>query len=1203
MLNFIKRKIRHLKQTKPKLFYEGATPGYALPKMSVSDSVQALEPRIMFDAAGAATGAEVAADDVAEQQAEQALTPENLQAQAVNQENEQTDEVVEALAELVPPSGRNEIIFIDKSIGDYTSLISEISGDAELIFIEPNSDGLEQIANALQGRTGIDAIHIVSHGDSGELFLGNTTLTQESIQGEHADELAMIKAALSEDADLLIYGCNFAEGEVGRSAAEALADATGADVAASEDLTGHESLGGDWDLEFISGEVGTVTINAEAYEGILAPIPLSFTGVQFVDGSTVNDIYGQTSDGTDDRSVGDQYLFQNVDGANAVDAVVTITGYTWTDNLGNDLSGGGVNLPTISNIDNTGAGIAEAWQPVLDMPALAGANQEWTATLTVQYFAAGTANSLTVDSFVTPIDIDGNSGTNEIREAVSVTAPVVSVQQNNPTTINTNLSYANGQTTIELEQSDSQNFNPGITPPGTPTTEPIPAEQYAATFEVQQANIFTVELKSITGSAGGEDDRLFSISFDEATFSSPQTLSVSLLDLDADDSSGATDLDYTNTNPYNVSDNASGIPIVDTSDITISDSNSSVTDMASATITLTNPIGGDQLNVDAAFLLSNYGITATGDGTDTITFTGNSSFANYEAALASITYSTTDTVLDGTDRVIEFTINNGLTNNPDSPVATATINVLGTPTVDPIATSNSSQPTVTGTWDETAVTNTNLQVTIDGVDYVLGTDPELSSDGSGNWTLDLTGSSQNLTEGNFEVVASNVTNDPVPVVIDSDNTTGALTIDFVPVADNYTTSIGQPLTVSGLGVLQNDSDNSTVTVSAVNGVPGNVSVATATTNGGTITLNANGDFVYTPPSGFTGNDTFTYSIVDTSGANTVTVTINVSGEVQAVNDTGTTDEDNTLSVGALPDANNVLNNDADLRPDLVTSNLTINNDAELDDDDGSQWDDEVSGADNWSLGANVSSQSTSSNFPGINNSFLFTPNNSTADGATMVSFESVGAGNPTQNSASFELWFKPNDFLTADEEVLFETGATTDGLAITLAGDTINFITRDNAGTIVETSADLGTLGIDASEFIQVVGVIDYSDVGNELKLYVNGSFVSQTTVGSFVDWAGGNGSGLGTDRNNSAINGVRTTTDFDGEIAKFRFYESALSLTEVQQNFDHVAGAGTDNSNLTVTAVSDPVTGGSGTLSSAFTLDSGAQVTLNADGSYDYNS
>ncbi len=271
MLNFIKHRVQHLKQHSAKLFYRGAHESYTPQKKSVSDSIFALEPRIMFDAAGVETAAEIAAENVAEQQAEQALNSDvhpqdsDVHAQAVNHQNEDADELIAALSDLAPTSNRNEIIFIDKSVEDYQSLIAGIGSDAELVFIDSITDGLELIANVLDGRTNVDAIHIISHGNSGELFLGNSTVTQESMQGEFADELATIKTALGEDADILIYGCNFAEGDFGKSAADTLADLTGADVAASDDLTGHERLGGDWDLELQLGEIETsIIVNEQA---------------------------------------------------------------------------------------------------------------------------------------------------------------------------------------------------------------------------------------------------------------------------------------------------------------------------------------------------------------------------------------------------------------------------------------------------------------------------------------------------------------------------------------------------------------------------------------------------------------------------------------------------------------------------------------------------------------------------------------------------------------------------------------------------------------------------------------------------------------------------------------------------------------------------------------------------------------------------
>jgi large repetitive protein len=79
----------------------------------------------------------------------------------------------------------------------------------EVIILDPNRDGVEQIAEVLKGRKDVTAIHILSHGNAGQLRLGNATLNQASMAGEHADELVTIKAALSVNADILIYGCNF----------------------------------------------------------------------------------------------------------------------------------------------------------------------------------------------------------------------------------------------------------------------------------------------------------------------------------------------------------------------------------------------------------------------------------------------------------------------------------------------------------------------------------------------------------------------------------------------------------------------------------------------------------------------------------------------------------------------------------------------------------------------------------------------------------------------------------------------------------------------------------------------------------------------------------------------------------------------------------------------------------------------------------
>ena len=171
---------------------------------------------------------------------------------------------------------RTEVVFVDKRVGNYEELVSDLlsEDDLEVYFLDRNSDGLTQIEQALAGRSDIDALHILSHGEQGQLRLGSTLLTQESMQGAYAEQLQQIGAHLGEDSDILIYGCNFAEGAAGAAAAQTLATLTGADVAASVDDTGHTSRDANWSLELQIGLVETGVVISlpaqESWRGIMA---------------------------------------------------------------------------------------------------------------------------------------------------------------------------------------------------------------------------------------------------------------------------------------------------------------------------------------------------------------------------------------------------------------------------------------------------------------------------------------------------------------------------------------------------------------------------------------------------------------------------------------------------------------------------------------------------------------------------------------------------------------------------------------------------------------------------------------------------------------------------------------------------------------------------------------------------------------------
>jgi hypothetical protein len=114
----------------------------------------------------------------------------------------------------------------------------------------------------------------------------------------------------------------------------------------------------------------------------------------------------------------------------------------------------------------------------------------------------------------------------------------------------------------------------------------------------------------------------------------------------------------------------------------------------------------------------------------------------------------------------------------------------------------------------------------------------------------------------------------------SDTVSVSLLVRSAPVAvgDTYNASRDTPLTIAAPGLLTNDTGFPAPTVTPASGAP--------TTAGGTVTLNANGSFSYTPPSGYTGADSFSYTITNAAGSDTATVSLTVGIGPTAVDDPG-----------------------------------------------------------------------------------------------------------------------------------------------------------------------------------------------------------------------------------------------------------------------------------------------------------------------------
>ncbi len=157
---------------------------------------------------------------------------------------------------------RQELVIVDPSVPDYEVLLLEMQPvggeDAELriVMLDPQRSGIEQISEILASRSDLDAIHLISHGGDGAIRIGGDTLDLALLQTQ-PETFGQWGGSLTAEGDILVYGCDVAETADGEALIEALAGLTRADVAASDDLTGHVSQGGDWELEFLVGEVET----------------------------------------------------------------------------------------------------------------------------------------------------------------------------------------------------------------------------------------------------------------------------------------------------------------------------------------------------------------------------------------------------------------------------------------------------------------------------------------------------------------------------------------------------------------------------------------------------------------------------------------------------------------------------------------------------------------------------------------------------------------------------------------------------------------------------------------------------------------------------------------------------------------------------------------------------------------------------------
>ncbi|WDY55825.1 Ig-like domain-containing protein [Pseudomonas sp. PSKL.D1] len=231
------------------------------PSVSVNrpSLIQALEPRMMFDASvavvadQAAQAAEAAAAATAT--SKDTATASDAASTQESASHDTAQDAAPATAPATTASGSHEVVFIDSAVSDYQKLIAGLPAGVEVVVLENGKDGFKQIADYLQGRTDVTAIDIISHGDSGYVYLAGNAIWADQL-ASHAADLARIGASLVEGGDIRFFACSTGAGSDGQLFVDEVARLSGADVGASSDATGNRA-GEDWDLETVSGVVAS----------------------------------------------------------------------------------------------------------------------------------------------------------------------------------------------------------------------------------------------------------------------------------------------------------------------------------------------------------------------------------------------------------------------------------------------------------------------------------------------------------------------------------------------------------------------------------------------------------------------------------------------------------------------------------------------------------------------------------------------------------------------------------------------------------------------------------------------------------------------------------------------------------------------------------------------------------------------------------
>ena len=141
----------------------------------------------------------------------------------------------------------SEMLFVDTSVDDLATILCHLRPGVEAVVLDRATPPSRQIAVALHGVRGLDAVHVIAHGAPGQVNFAAGPWSTETVENE-PDDFAAIGRAIAAHGDLRLWSCHTGAGVAGGRFAARLARAIGVGVANASGLVGATAREGRWNV-------------------------------------------------------------------------------------------------------------------------------------------------------------------------------------------------------------------------------------------------------------------------------------------------------------------------------------------------------------------------------------------------------------------------------------------------------------------------------------------------------------------------------------------------------------------------------------------------------------------------------------------------------------------------------------------------------------------------------------------------------------------------------------------------------------------------------------------------------------------------------------------------------------------------------------------------------------------------------------------